>query len=316
MPIIKTRTERGRPGIEASGSLRSLLAPSISSTPRRLAGWNNGPSELRRETNFWYKVWDEAECPSSGVLFNIKKNAKSRYKYAVRRIKRRQNHLVRNKLAQSFSKKRKNNFWSVVKGLAKSHKPTCGPIVDGISGGNDIANMWASKLSNLLNTHGPTSRESLYTSLKSSLSDSQLYSIYVTEDDVLDAISQIKTHKSDSCGLSSEHLKSSASANDSLAVFFTTILRHGYMPKAFRDCVLVPIPKGSKDASCSKNYRAIALASSLSKVLERVLLLKYQSFFVAALCSLSSRVDIPLHYDKEHCFTIYTQWLCGLWLLS
>ena len=70
----------------------------------------------------------------------------------VRRIKRRQNHLVRNKLAQSFSKKRKNTFWSVVKGLAEVYKPTCAPIVDGISGGN---NMWASKLSNLLNTHSP-----------------------------------------------------------------------------------------------------------------------------------------------------------------
>ena len=36
-----------------------------------------------------------------------------------------------------------------------------------------------------------------------------------------------------------------------LLCFFTTILRHGYMPKAFRDCVLVPILKGSKDASCT-----------------------------------------------------------------
>ena len=107
--------------------------PSISSTPRRLAGWNDSPSELRRETNFWHKVWEEAGCPSSVVLFNIKKNAESRYRYAVSRIKRRQNHLVRNKLTQSFTKKRKNNFWSVVKGLAKSHKPTCA-IVD--SGGS------------------------------------------------------------------------------------------------------------------------------------------------------------------------------------
>ena len=52
---------------------------SISSTPRRLAGWNDGPSELRRETNFWHKVWEEAGCPSSGVLFNVKKNAKSKW---------------------------------------------------------------------------------------------------------------------------------------------------------------------------------------------------------------------------------------------
>ena len=93
--------------------------------------------------------------------------------------------------------------------------------MDGTSGGNIIANMWASKLSNLLNTHSPTSRDSLYTSLKSSLSDSQLSSIYMTEDDVQDAINQIKMHKSDSCGLSSENIKSSASAiSDSLAVLF------------------------------------------------------------------------------------------------
>ena len=169
--------------------------------------------------------------------------------------------------------------------------------MDGISGGNNIANMWASKLSNLLNTHSPTSRDSLYSSLKSSLSDSQLSSIYVTDDDVLDAISQIKMHKSDSCSLSSEHLKSPASAiSDSLAVFFTTILRHGYMPKAFRDCILVPIPNGSKDASYSKNYRAIALASSLSKVLERVLLLQYQSY-----CSSSLQFGFKSGYSATLC---------------
>ena len=117
--------------------------------------------------------------------------------------------------------------------------------------------------------------------------------------------------------MSSEHLKSSASAiSDSLAVFFTTILRHGYMPKAFRDCVLVPIPKGSKDASCSKNYRAIALASSWSKVLERVLLLKYQSFFVAALYSLASRVDIPLHYAQVSLRTLFHDiYTMALWFM-
>ena len=121
---------------------------------------------------------------------------------------------------------------------------------------------------------------------------------YVTEDDVLDAISQIKMHKSDSCGLSSEHLKSSASAiSDSLAVFFTTILRHGYMPKAFHDSVLVHKPKGNKDASSSKNYRAIVLASSLSKVIEIVLLLKCQSYF----CNSSLKFGFKSGYSTTLC---------------
>ena len=51
------------------------------------------------------------------------------------------------------------------------------------------------------------------------------------------------------------------------------------MPKCFRDCVLVPIQKGSNDATLSQNYRPIALASSLSKVLERLIISKYKTFF-------------------------------------
>ena len=54
--------------------------------------------------------------------------------------------------------------------------------------------------------------------------------------------------------------------------FFTAILRHGYMPLSFRDSVLVPILKGNKDATDSYNYRPIALSSTFSKIVERLIL--------------------------------------------
>ena len=44
------------------------------------------------------------------------------------------------------------------------------------------------------------------------------------------------------------------------------------------DCILVPISKGNKDPSCSQNYHAIALGSSLSKVLEHLIINKYSSY--------------------------------------
>ena len=79
--------------------------------------------------------------------------------------------------------------------------------------------------------------------------------------------------------MSSEHLKFAMSViAESLASFFTAILRHGYMPKCLRDCVLIPIPKSGRLASSSENYRPIALASSLSKLLEHLILSKYSSF--------------------------------------
>ena len=71
----------------------------------------------------------------------------------------------------------------------------------------------------------------------------------------------------DACGVSSEHLMfASPAIAEPLAISFITILRHGYMPQNLRDCVLFPIPKGNKDASCSQN-RPIVLASSVSKFL-------------------------------------------------
>ena len=48
------------------------------------------------------------------------------------------------------------------------------------------------------------------------------------------------------------------------------------------DCILVPISKGNKDPSCSQNYRAIALGSSLSKVLKHLIINKYSSYLATS----------------------------------
>ena len=62
---------------------------------------------------------------------------------------------------------------------------------------------------------------------------------------------------------------------DFLRSLFTLIVRHGHLPSRIKDCVLVPVPKSSKDPSNVDAYRPIALASTLSKVLEWCLLIKY-----------------------------------------
>ena len=49
-----------------------------------------------------------------------------------------------------------------------------------------------------------------------------------------------------------------------------------------RDCILQPIPKPGKDASSSDNYRAIALAPTLSKVFERCILIQFHTVFTTS----------------------------------
>ena len=62
-------------------------------TSRRIVsvpGWNTAARSFKEKANFWHSVWKQAGSPSSGVLHCIKRNAKSRYKYEVRRLKRRE----------------------------------------------------------------------------------------------------------------------------------------------------------------------------------------------------------------------------------
>ena len=89
--------------------------PSHITPSRRIVGWNDGAGVFKEASNFRYKVWVKAGCPSSGALFCIKKNAKRRYKYAHRCLIRRQQYILQKKLAHSFSRKPKKDFWSSIK---------------------------------------------------------------------------------------------------------------------------------------------------------------------------------------------------------
>ena len=102
-----------------------------------------------------------------------------------------------------------------------------------------------------------------------------LQEVSFTEEEVFDAIIQLNLSKS----LFSEHLKSSCSVIAfPLSPFFTAIIRHDHMPQLLRDSTLVLVHK-NKDASVSANYHPIALSSTLSNVLEQLILCKYSNNF-------------------------------------
>ena len=90
--------------------------PCFTPSSKRIVGWNDNARKYKNDSCFWYKVWEEAGCPVSGVLSSIKRSAKRRYKYEVRHLKRRQQYLLRNRLACN---KKKDRFLSAVKKVNK-----------------------------------------------------------------------------------------------------------------------------------------------------------------------------------------------------
>ncbi len=100
---------------------------------RPLAGWNEFVRPLKEQSDLWYRIWKEAGYPSSGVLFQIKKRAKRRYKYKVRRIQRRQEYLMRKRMAEALLADHTSEFWSEVRRTCGSKRAASVQVIDGCS---------------------------------------------------------------------------------------------------------------------------------------------------------------------------------------
>ena len=93
--------------------------------------------------------------------------------------------------------------------------------------------------------------------------------------DISNLISSLKLNKS--CGMDgiqAEHLKySSPRLIPLLSMVFSSFFVHGFLPSSLMSVVLVPIIKNKAgNVSSSENYRPIALASILSKLIENIIL--------------------------------------------
>ena len=75
-------------------------------------------------------------------------------------------------------------------------------------------------------------------------------------------------------GICSEHLKYASNVLvPLLAMCFTSFISHGFLPESMLSVVLVPVVKDKACKVSSKdNYRPIALASVISKLVEVIML--------------------------------------------
>jgi len=107
----------------------------------------------------------------------------------------------------------------------------------------------------------------------------------VTTDDVMCSIGQLKYRKHDGhLGHYSDHIKNGNDRlNVMLSLLFTTMLRHGYTPKAMLVATISPIPKDiRKSKNDSNNYRSIALSSVIGKLFDWVLIKNNSEIFTSS----------------------------------
>ena len=79
-----------------------------------IPGGNDFVRLLCSKALFSNSLWSD-NGPSSGVLSQIRRKAKSCYKYAVRSLKRRKDHIVRKKISSALTGRHSHVFWQEIK---------------------------------------------------------------------------------------------------------------------------------------------------------------------------------------------------------
>ena len=248
--------------------------------------WNEHVAELHEAAREAYMLWVRAGKPRQGPLFELKKRSNARRKYALRFIKNNEESMRADSLAGKMQTHSYNDFWKEVKSMNQSQTPLPTNI-DGITGEDRIVELWRNHYRDLFNC------------LQSDRFDAG--NVDYNEDmvvrvgEVQDAIKKLGDNKS--CGLdhiSAEHLKN-ASNNliPLLAMCISGFLIHGILPDSMITVLLVPVIKDKSGKINSKdNYRPIALASILSKVLEIILLARLEIYLLTS--------DNQFGFKKEH----------------
>ena len=146
----------------------------------------------------------KAGCPSAGVLHQIKRAAKSRYKYEVRRLTCRAQYIRREKMAAALASHNSNSFWHQVHCVNHSKRTSPVSAVDGVSGAQSISQLFFAKLHGILKSRDCFEHDSLLQGLASSLSSDDLALSSFSVECVVEAFSHLKSGKGDgispSCG--------------------------------------------------------------------------------------------------------------------
>ncbi len=249
----------------------------------QIPGWNDYCKEMHSNARESFLYWRENGSPRTGPLFRIMTNTRAQFKRALRRCHANEKQAIADSLAKKLLLKDTNSFWNGVKDARGQTIKVQATVIDGVTGSENITDMWMKHFKSLLNsTHDNVQKNRIAKDL-SSINKIDITSDLLTYTDVIECIKYIKKGKASGTDcISSEHLMY---ANPRICFYlcclFNSMIVHGHCPLRFMDTLIVTLVKDKKGVLTDKNnYRPIAITSSISKLLERVLLKKYGEVFV------------------------------------
>ena len=237
-----------------------------------LPGWNSHVKHLQEISVTACRVWRQNGCPKTGVVYDKMKSSHKDYKNSIRFIKRNEDVIRKEKLAEKLIQNNSKSFWDDVKKY--NHTRVRSTNIEGLDNEGEICEFWGRHYAELLNcvghevpVHVGESNDDNFTA--------------VTVQEIIDGLNVVKTGKGPGPdGLTIEHYINGGSKLTSvIATLFTLFITHNILPESFMDVYLTPVVKDlKKNITLKTNYRPIANATAISKLLEAVIKLRIEKY--------------------------------------
>lgn len=242
-----------------------------------IAGWSDIVKPYKEASIFWHNVWKDCGSPRNAAIADVMRRARAKYHSVVKQVKKDQNKIKRDKLAQTLLCDRSKSFWNEVR-KANGKCNTVPNMIDGVIGEENISEVFANKYESLYNSvsYDENDMNELAKTLNARITDDTVQ-YHISYENVVAALSNIKRGKNDGYGmLYSDHFINGPSRLlVLLSMLFNSMIVHGFSPDGFNVSTIQPLVKNKrKSLNDSSNYRAIALSSPLSKIFDWVILNK------------------------------------------
>ena len=237
-------------------------------------GWNNCVSEKHDAAREAYLCWLEVGKPKFGYHFDRMTRTRAVFKLALRYCKNHIEELKADACAEAVFDKDPRKFWNSVYKMSNSKASCQVNSIGGASGTQNVVNMWMSHFQELYSTVSESKYRNVF---QEKVFASPRYTDQLPVLSVYDIETALNAQKfGKAAGPDGIHAEAFIYGGHRLRLYlcllFNLFLKHGYVPASFSQSIIIPLVKSkSGDLSDVNNYRAIALANSLSKILETVL---------------------------------------------
>ena len=260
-----------------SSAVRDNIPMGNNSAANNIPGWNDSVKPLKEDSQFWKAIWESAGRPVDTELHRVYKNCRNKYMYAIRKVKRLEMNLRKNKFLNACLNNEVSDILKEIKTMRAPSSKSAN-VIDGHSNSADISNHFQKMYKDIYNTH--RDRDELDNFLRENNNKINQNDIDLVEKITPEMVKNIITDFSNNKNDSMFDWKSNAlkvgveSLADPICDLLRSLIIHGHIPQIFLLCSLVPIVKNMNESKLSSNnYRLIAISALILKIFDHILII-------------------------------------------